>query len=151
MNLPDLDSSLASVRGGRREGVGAGPAGASPCHPHRSRTCCLPRSPPGPWRLRTAPIQVSPAPAPLPAPAWPCLRPLTTPPHPTGKQLVHYTAQPLLLLDPDAVDTGSSELPVLFELGEGSCFSQGEDYSDDPTISLLTGSEPPKAKDPAVS
>ncbi|XP_040847564.1 heat shock factor protein 1 isoform X4 [Ochotona curzoniae] len=69
----------------------------------------------------------------------------------SGKQLVHYTAQPLLLLDPDAVDTGSSELPVLFELGEGSCFSQGEDYSDDPTISLLTGSEPPKAKDPAVS
>ncbi|XP_058515442.1 heat shock factor protein 1 isoform X2 [Ochotona princeps] len=69
----------------------------------------------------------------------------------SGKQLVHYTAQPLLLLDPDAVDTGSSELPVLFELGEGSYFSQGEDYSDDPTISLLTGSEPPKAKDPAVS
>ncbi|XP_062043838.1 heat shock factor protein 1 isoform X3 [Lepus europaeus] len=69
----------------------------------------------------------------------------------SGKQLVHYTAQPLLLLDPDAVDTGSSELPVLFELGEGSYFSEGDDYSDDPTISLLTGSEPPKAKDPAVS
>ncbi|KAM5281768.1 heat shock factor protein 1 isoform 2-T2 [Ctenodactylus gundi] len=69
----------------------------------------------------------------------------------SGKQLVHYTAQPLFLLDPDAVDTGSSELPVLFELGEGSCFSEGEGYTDDPTISLLTGSEPSKAQDPAVS
>ncbi|XP_008832657.1 heat shock factor protein 1 isoform X2 [Nannospalax galili] len=69
----------------------------------------------------------------------------------SGKQLVHYTAQPLFLLDPDAVDTGSSELPVLFELGEGSYFSEGDDYTDDPTISLLTGSEPPKAKDPTVS
>lgn len=69
----------------------------------------------------------------------------------SGKQLVHYTAQPLFLLDPDAVDTGSSELPVLFELGEGSYFSEGDDYTDDPTISLLTGSEPPKTKDPTVS
>ncbi|XP_048215042.1 heat shock factor protein 1 isoform X2 [Perognathus longimembris pacificus] len=69
----------------------------------------------------------------------------------SGKQLVHYTAQPLFLLDPDAVDTGSSDLPVLFELGEGSYFSEGDDYTDDPTISLLTGSEPPKAKDPTVS
>ncbi|KAM4865335.1 heat shock factor protein 1 isoform 2-T2 [Thomomys bottae] len=69
----------------------------------------------------------------------------------SGKQLVHYTAQPLFLLDPDAVDTGSSDLPVLFELGDGSYFSEGDDYTDDPTISLLTGSEPPKAKDPTVS
>lgn len=72
-------------------------------------------------------------------------------PFPTGKQLVHYTAQPLFLLDPDAVDTGSSELPVLFELGESSYFSEGDDYTDDPTISLLTGTEPHKAKDPTVS
>ncbi|XP_070320478.1 heat shock factor protein 1 isoform X3 [Odocoileus virginianus] len=69
----------------------------------------------------------------------------------SGKQLVHYTAQPLLLLDPGSVDVGSSDLPVLFELGEGSYFSEGDDYSDDPTISLLTGSEPSKAKDPTVS
>ncbi|XP_034372012.1 heat shock factor protein 1 isoform X7 [Arvicanthis niloticus] len=69
----------------------------------------------------------------------------------SGKQLVHYTAQPLFLLDPDAVDTGSSELPVLFELGESSYFSEGDDYTDDPTISLLTGTEPHKAKDPTVS
>ncbi|XP_021071889.1 heat shock factor protein 1 isoform X3 [Mus pahari] len=69
----------------------------------------------------------------------------------SGKQLVHYTAQPLFLLDPDAVDIGSSELPVLFELGESSYFSEGDDYTDDPTISLLTGTEPHKAKDPTVS
>lgn len=102
MNLPDLDSSLASIQ-----------------------DLLSPQEPPRPLEAENGPD--------------------------SGKQLVHYTAQPLLLLDPDAVDTGSSELPVLFELGEGSCFSQGEDYSDDPTISLLTGSEPPKAKDPAVS
>ncbi|OWK04209.1 HSF1 [Cervus elaphus hippelaphus] len=29
----------------------------------------------------------------------------------SGKQLVHYTAQPLLLLDPGSVDVGSSDLP----------------------------------------
>ncbi|XP_036354202.2 heat shock factor protein 1 isoform X1 [Ochotona princeps] len=102
MNLPDLDSSLASIQ-----------------------DLLSPQEPPRPLEAENGPD--------------------------SGKQLVHYTAQPLLLLDPDAVDTGSSELPVLFELGEGSYFSQGEDYSDDPTISLLTGSEPPKAKDPAVS
>uniref|UniRef100_A0A8C7C5B7 Heat shock transcription factor 1 n=1 Tax=Neovison vison TaxID=452646 RepID=A0A8C7C5B7_NEOVI len=50
-----------------------------------------------------------------------------------------------------AVAMGSSDLPVLFELGEGSYFSEGDDYTDDPTISLLAGSEPPKAKDPTVS
>jgi len=69
----------------------------------------------------------------------------------SGKQLVQYTAQPLFLVDPGSVDMGSSDLPVLFELGEGSYFSEGDDYTDDPTISLLTGSEPPKAKDPTVS
>nr|XP_025727119.1 heat shock factor protein 1 isoform X4 [Callorhinus ursinus] len=69
----------------------------------------------------------------------------------SGKQLVHYTAQPLFLVGPGSVDVGSSDLPVLFELGEGSYFSEGDDYTDDPTISLLTGSEPPKAKDPTVS
>lgn len=69
----------------------------------------------------------------------------------SGKQLVHYTAQPLFLVDPSSVDVGNSELPVLFELGEGSYFSEGDDYADDPTISLLMGSDPPKAKDPTVS
>ncbi|XP_049709738.1 heat shock factor protein 1 isoform X2 [Elephas maximus indicus] len=69
----------------------------------------------------------------------------------SGKQLVHYTAQPLFLVDPGPMDVGGSDLPVLFELGEGSYFSEGDDYAEDPTISLLTGSEPPKAKDPTVS
>ncbi|XP_030732014.1 heat shock factor protein 1 isoform X4 [Globicephala melas] len=69
----------------------------------------------------------------------------------SGKQLVHYTAQPLLLLDPGSADVAGGDLPVLFELGDGSYFSEGDDYTDDPTISLLTGSEPPKAKDPTVS
>lgn len=69
----------------------------------------------------------------------------------SAKQLVHYTAQPLLLREPSPRDMGSSNLPVLFELGDGFYFSEGDDYADDPTISLLTGSEPPKAKDPTVS
>ncbi|EHH64492.1 Heat shock factor protein 1, partial [Macaca fascicularis] len=69
----------------------------------------------------------------------------------TSALLDHYTPQPLFLLDPGSVDTGSSDLPVLFELGEGSYFSEGDGFAEDPTISLLTGSEPPKAKDPTVS
>lgn len=103
MNLPDLDSSLASIQ-----------------------ELLSPQEPPRPLEAESS----SPD---------------------SGKQLVHYTAQPLLLVDPGSVDVGSSDLPVLFELGEGPYFSEGDDYTDDPTISLLTGSEPPKAKDPTVS
>ncbi|XP_068017194.1 heat shock factor protein 1 isoform X1 [Melanerpes formicivorus] len=69
----------------------------------------------------------------------------------TGKQLVHYTAQPLLLVDSSAVDMGSGDLPIFFELGEGPYFTDGDEYSEDPTISLLSGAEQPKPKDPAVS
>ncbi|XP_004472078.2 heat shock factor protein 1 isoform X1 [Dasypus novemcinctus] len=69
----------------------------------------------------------------------------------SGKQLVHYTAQPLLLVDPGPVDVGGADLPVLFELGEGPYFSEGDDCAEDPTISLLTGSEAPTAQDPTVS
>ncbi|XP_038616554.1 heat shock factor protein 1 isoform X2 [Tachyglossus aculeatus] len=69
----------------------------------------------------------------------------------TGKQLVHYTAQPLFLVDSSAVDVGAGDLPIFFELGEGSYFSEGDNYADDPTASLLGGPEPPKAEDPAVS
>ncbi|KAM9097832.1 heat shock factor protein 1 isoform X1 [Sarcophilus harrisii] len=69
----------------------------------------------------------------------------------SGKQLVHYTAQPLFLVDSSTLDTTGNDLPIFFELGEGPYFSEGDDYSDDPTISLLSGSEPTKAKDPAVS
>ncbi|XP_006887497.1 PREDICTED: heat shock factor protein 1-like [Elephantulus edwardii] len=69
----------------------------------------------------------------------------------SGKQLVHYTAQPLFLVDPGPVDMGGSDLPVLFELGDGSYFSEGDDCTEDPTISLLTESEPPKAKNATTS
>lgn len=67
-----------------------------------------------------------------------------------GKQLVHYTAQPLFLVDSSAVDMGSGDLPIFFELGEGPYFTDGDEYSEDPTISLLAGPEA-KPKDPAVS
>ncbi|NWS50325.1 HSF1 protein, partial [Probosciger aterrimus] len=66
-----------------------------------------------------------------------------------GKQLVHYTAQPLFLVDSSAVDMGSGDLPIFFELGEGPYFTDGDEYSEDP-ISLLAGPEA-KPKDPAVS
>uniref|UniRef100_A0A8D0HRR4 Heat shock transcription factor 1 n=1 Tax=Sphenodon punctatus TaxID=8508 RepID=A0A8D0HRR4_SPHPU len=69
----------------------------------------------------------------------------------TGKQLVHYTAQPLFLVDSSTVDMGSGDLPIFFELGEGPYFTEGEEYSEDPTISLLSGTEQAKPKDPAVS
>ncbi|XP_045716846.1 heat shock factor protein 1 isoform X1 [Phyllostomus hastatus] len=103
MNLPDLDSSLASIQ-----------------------ELLSPQEPPKPLEAEDN----SPD---------------------SGKQLVHYTAQPLFLMEPGPVDMGGSDLPVLFELGEGPYFSEGDDGADDPTISLLTGSEPPKAKDPTVS
>ncbi|KAM9015800.1 heat shock factor protein 1 [Ara ararauna] len=67
-----------------------------------------------------------------------------------GKQLVHYTAQPLFLVDSSAVDMGSGDLPIFFELGEGPYFTDGDEYSEDPTMSLLAGPEA-KPKDPAVS
>nr|XP_033790376.1 heat shock factor protein 1 isoform X4 [Geotrypetes seraphini] len=69
----------------------------------------------------------------------------------TGKQLVHYTAQPLFLVDSSTVDVGSGDLPIFFELGEAPYFTDGDEYSDDPTISLLTGAEQTKARDPTVS
>ncbi|XP_061220055.1 heat shock factor protein 1 [Neopsephotus bourkii] len=67
-----------------------------------------------------------------------------------GKQLVHYTAQPLFLVDSSAVDMGSGELPIFFELGEGPYCTDTEEYPDDPTLSLLGGPEA-KPKDPTVS
>uniref|UniRef100_A0A8D1AIW8 Heat shock transcription factor 1 n=1 Tax=Sus scrofa TaxID=9823 RepID=A0A8D1AIW8_PIG len=129
MNLPDLDSSLASVRRQAGEWVGVGGEQDPSPHallPRQIQELLSPQEPPRPLEAESS----SPD---------------------SGKQLVHYTAQPLLLVDPGSVDVGSSDLPVLFELGEGPYFSEGDDYTDDPTISLLTGSEPPKAKDPTVS
>uniref|UniRef100_A0A673VS11 Heat shock transcription factor 1 n=1 Tax=Suricata suricatta TaxID=37032 RepID=A0A673VS11_SURSU len=130
MSLPDLDSSLASIQ-----------------------ELLSPQEPPRPLEAENSSPdsgEPSPEPLPCPTPVPPPAGALTQPP-PPGKQLVHYTAQPLFLVDPGSVDMGSNDLPVLFELGEGSYFSEGDDYTDDPTISLLTGSEPPKAKDPTVS
>ncbi|XP_009078170.1 PREDICTED: heat shock factor protein 1-like, partial [Acanthisitta chloris] len=70
----------------------------------------------------------------------------------TGKQLVHYTAQPLFLVDSSAVDVGTGDLPIFFELGEGPYFTDGDaEYAEDPTVSLLAGTEQPKPKDPAIS
>ncbi|MEJ1271589.1 hypothetical protein NN561_002430 [Cricetulus griseus] len=153
MSLPDLDSSLASVR--RRAGWGA--EGAIN-NPHcvfsvpQIQELLSPQEPPRPIEAENSnsdsgELSV----CSTPNPHFQLANLHHHDPCPTGKQLVHYTAQPLFLLDPDAVDTGNSELPVLFELGESSYFSEGDDYTDDPTISLLTGSEPPKAKDPTVS
>ncbi|XP_015273988.1 PREDICTED: heat shock factor protein 1 [Gekko japonicus] len=68
-----------------------------------------------------------------------------------GKQLVHYTAQPLFLVDSSSMDVGGTDTPIFFELGEGPCFMEGNDYLEDPTISLFSGTEHPKPKDPAVS
>ncbi|XP_058035070.1 heat shock factor protein 1 isoform X2 [Ahaetulla prasina] len=68
-----------------------------------------------------------------------------------GKQLVHYTAQPLFLVDSNTVDVGSTDVPIFFELGEGPGFPEGEDCLEDPGLSLLSETEHPKPKDPAVS
>ncbi|KAL2080058.1 hypothetical protein ACEWY4_023851 [Coilia grayii] len=53
-----------------------------------------------------------------------------------GKQLVQYTAQPLLLSDPVSTDVPGEDLPILLELERDSYF--GQDPSEDPTISLLS-------------
>ncbi|XP_053322971.1 heat shock factor protein 1 isoform X2 [Spea bombifrons] len=52
-----------------------------------------------------------------------------------GKQIVHYTAQPLILMD-----SGGSDIPILLELDgeEPYLHEEGSDYSDDPTLSLLS-------------
>lgn len=156
MSLPDLDSSLASVRRawGWRGGGGEDPGTLTTLPPPQQiQELLSPQEPPRPLEAESSSPDSGELNLPAPAPA-PCPRAstLTCPPPPSpGKQLVHYTAQPLLLLDPGSVDVGGGDLPVLFELGEGSYFSEGDDYTDDPTISLLTGSEPPKAKDPTVS
>ncbi|XP_068093953.1 heat shock factor protein 1 isoform X2 [Hyperolius riggenbachi] len=47
-----------------------------------------------------------------------------------GKQIVHYTAQPLILMN-----TSGTELPILLELEEED---PAADYSEDPTLSLLS-------------
>lgn len=54
----------------------------------------------------------------------------------SGKQLVQYTAQPVLMTDPMSSENTDDDLPILLELEGDSYFSS--DPADDPTISLLT-------------
>ncbi|XP_066482222.1 heat shock factor protein 1 isoform X2 [Tiliqua scincoides] len=80
-------------------------------------------------------------------------KPAETEPSPgdTGKQLVHYTAQPLFLVDSSTLDVGTGDTPIFFELEEGPSFAEGDEYLEDPAVAPLSGTEPPKPKDPAVS
>uniref|UniRef100_A0A8C9VY45 Heat shock transcription factor 1 n=1 Tax=Scleropages formosus TaxID=113540 RepID=A0A8C9VY45_SCLFO len=55
---------------------------------------------------------------------------------PAGKQLVQYTAQPVLLADPVSSDAVGEDLPILLQL-EGDSYFSGD--PEDPTSSLLTG------------
>uniref|UniRef100_A0A8C9WEK9 Heat shock transcription factor 1 n=1 Tax=Scleropages formosus TaxID=113540 RepID=A0A8C9WEK9_SCLFO len=59
---------------------------------------------------------------------------------PAGKQLVQYTAQPVLLADPVSSDAVGEDLPILLQL-EGDSYFSGD--PEDPTSSLLTGDYQP--------
>ncbi|XP_055074947.1 heat shock factor protein 1 isoform X2 [Misgurnus anguillicaudatus] len=59
----------------------------------------------------------------------------------SGKQLVQYTAQPLILPDPIATETTGNELPILLELEDDSYFET--EPAEDPTMSLLNFSSSP--------
>ncbi|KAM4687845.1 heat shock factor protein 1 [Discoglossus pictus] len=65
----------------------------------------------------------------------------------TGKQIVHYSPQPLILMD-----SGNSDLPIFLELqGDEPYLAEEEDYSEDPTMSLLSWDTQNKPKDPGIS
>lgn len=49
------------------------------------------------------------------------------------------------------MDMGTGDTPVFFELGEDPCFAEGDEYLEDPAVSLLSATEHPTPKDPAVS
>ncbi|XP_051519424.1 heat shock factor protein 1 isoform X2 [Myxocyprinus asiaticus] len=67
----------------------------------------------------------------------------------SGKLLVQYTAQPVILPDPITTETTGTELPILLELEDNdSCF--GPEPADDPTISLLNF-QSPVPEDPKLS
>ncbi|XP_018587489.1 heat shock factor protein 1 isoform X2 [Scleropages formosus] len=63
-----------------------------------------------------------------------------------GKQLVQYTAQPVLLADPVSSDAVGEDLPILLQL-EGDSYFSGD--PEDPTSSLLTGDYQPSADEEA--
>ncbi|XP_077051015.1 heat shock factor protein 1 isoform X2 [Siphateles boraxobius] len=66
----------------------------------------------------------------------------------SGKQLVQYTAQPVILPDPVTTETCDTDLPILLELEDDSYFCS--EPSEDPTISLLDF-QSPVAEDPKLS
>ncbi|KAL0961919.1 hypothetical protein UPYG_G00333370 [Umbra pygmaea] len=65
----------------------------------------------------------------------------------TGKQLVQYTSQPVLLTDQFTPEHCGADLPILLELEGDSYFSQDQDPEEDPTISLLTPDYQPAEPD----
>ncbi|XP_057211187.1 heat shock factor protein 1 isoform X1 [Triplophysa rosa] len=67
----------------------------------------------------------------------------------SGKQLVQYTAQPVIQSDPvTTTDPSGNDLPILLEL-EGDTYFQPEP-AEDPTISLLNFSTSPVPQDPKL-
>ncbi|XP_062900746.1 heat shock factor protein 1 isoform X5 [Mobula hypostoma] len=71
----------------------------------------------------------------------------------TGKQVVQYSAPPLLLVDSNSNDAG--DLPVLFEAGDSPFFTPEENLNPEPTdedpLSLLSSTDLTDTKDPSVS
>ncbi|XP_072911255.1 heat shock factor protein 1 isoform X5 [Hemitrygon akajei] len=71
----------------------------------------------------------------------------------TGKQVVQYSAPPLLLVDSNSNDAG--DLPVLFEAGDSPFFTAEENLNPEPTdedpLSLLSSTDLTHTKDPSVS
>ncbi|XP_056335273.1 heat shock factor protein 1 isoform X1 [Danio aesculapii] len=65
----------------------------------------------------------------------------------SGKQLVQYTSQPIILPDPLSTDSSSTDLPMLLELQGDSYFSS--EPAEDPTIALLNFQ--PVPEDPKLS
>ncbi|XP_059827608.1 heat shock factor protein 1 isoform X8 [Hypanus sabinus] len=71
----------------------------------------------------------------------------------TGKQVVQYSAPPLLLVDSNSNDAG--DLPVLFEAGDSPFFTPEENLNPEPTdddpLSLLSSTDLTHTKDPSIS
>uniref|UniRef100_A0A8C2ASA7 Heat shock transcription factor 1 n=1 Tax=Cyprinus carpio TaxID=7962 RepID=A0A8C2ASA7_CYPCA len=66
----------------------------------------------------------------------------------SGKQLVQYTSQPVILPDTVSTETSATDLPILLELEGDSYF--GSEPAEDPTISLLNF-QSPVPEDPKLS
>ncbi|XP_016348098.1 heat shock factor protein 1 isoform X2 [Sinocyclocheilus anshuiensis] len=66
----------------------------------------------------------------------------------SGKQLVQYTSQPVILPDPVSTESTGTDLPILLELEGDSYF--GSEPAEDPTISLLNF-QSPVPEDPKLS